>query len=293
MKYKLESLLLFFILGFFLTLIVIHSYTFYRSSLDTFTSMILPHYSNEKIQLNKLNEPIDFYVITMKNPERMENIERQLEKLKEQGTPIHLESIDAVVGVDLDLNALIKQEILSTNYSTLRETERHKKQEIGCYMSHLKTYQTIQQKQKSGYSVILEDDFDIDSEQFIQDIKKTIDYLKKYDPNFDILYLGTIPGNHGTLLKDKLYKINKEQGLEGTHGMLLNNQKINHIIKQTKVIKKGIDVELTQLCHEDKLNAYVIYPPIVNQQWEKLETTIGTDNFDIFSKSELPSSVFE
>jgi GR25 family glycosyltransferase involved in LPS biosynthesis len=253
--------------------------------------MILPQFHpKESFQLN---EPIDFYVITMKKPERIENIEQQLEKISQQGTPIELEIIDAVVGVDLDLNSLIKQDILSIHYNTSRQTEKHKKQEIGCYMSHLKTYQTIQEKNRPGYSVILEDDFDIDSEHFIKDIENAIGYLKKYDNQFDFLYLGTIPGNHGTLLKDNLYKINKQQGLEGTHGMLLNNQKINHIIERTRIIKKAIDVELTELCHDDELDAYVIYPPIVNQQWEKLDTTIGTDNFDIFSNSELQSSVFE
>jgi GR25 family glycosyltransferase involved in LPS biosynthesis len=253
--------------------------------------MILPQFHPK--ETFQMSESIDFYVISMKKPDRIENIEQQLEKLTQQGTPIELEMIDAVVGVNLDLNSLIKQGILSIHYSTLRKTEKHKKQEIGCYMSHLKTYQTIQQKNKPGYSIIFEDDFDIDSQHFIEDIEKAIDYLQKYDNQFDIIYLGTIPGNHGILLQDNLYKINKQQGLEGTHGMLLNNQRINHIIEQTKVIKKGIDVELTQLCHEDKLDAYVIYPHIVNQQWDKLETTIGTDNFDVFSNSELQSSVFE
>ena len=45
MKYKPENYILFFILGFFLTLILIHSYSFYRSSQDSFTTFLFQNQS--------------------------------------------------------------------------------------------------------------------------------------------------------------------------------------------------------------------------------------------------------
>jgi len=296
MKYKPENYILFFILGFFLTLILIHSYSFYRSSQDSFTTFLFQNQS-EAIETEPF-EPklkIDYYVITMKNPERIENINQQIDKLKQQGTPIQIELVDAVVGVDLNLNDLIKTEILSPNFKSYRGSEINKKKEIGCYMSHLKIYEIIRQKEQTStsnpYSIIFEDDFDINSSQFLKDVNESLEYLKNNKLDFDILYLGTIPHNHGNLLDKKTYAIDKNTGLEGTHGMIIHNKNVSKLITNLKPMKQAIDVELTQLCHHDKLKAYVIYPPIVNQQWDKIESEIAKENFQL-SLSKLKPSDF-
>ena len=297
MKYKPENYILFFILGFFLTLILIHSYSFYRSSQDSFTTFLFQNQS-EAIETESF-EPklkIDYYVITMKNPERIENINQQIDKLKQQGTPIQIELVDAVVGVDLNLNDLIKTEILSPNFKSYRGSEINKKKEIGCYMSHLKIYEIIRQKEQTStsnpYSIIFEDDFDINSSHFLKDVNESLEYLKNNNLDFDILYLGTIPHNHGNLLDKKTYTIDKKTGLEGTHGMIIHNKNVSKLITNLKPMKQAIDVEFTQLCHHDKLNAYVIYPPIVNQQWDKIESEIAKENFQL-SLSKLKPSDFE
>lgn len=234
---------------------------------------------------------IDYYVITMKNPERLENIEKQSDKLKTQGTPVQIQIVDGVVGVDLNLDELIEQKKLSSEYKDSRGQGNKKKREIGCYMSFLKIYDMIQEKGNSGYSVIFEDDFDIHSDHFLKEIHESIGYLKINNLDFDILYLG-VQGylgpegnNHGELVDKNLYEIDKKNDLYGCYGMLINNKNIGKIINHMKYIKQAIDVEFTQLCHSEKLKAYVIYPHIVNPQIGKFETTIANENFQQLTDS--------
>ena len=243
----------------------------------------------EEMNVHSKDENIDYYVITMKTPERMKNIEEQSEKLKAQGTPIQIEIVDAVVGVDLDLDELIEQKKLSPDYP-IHRTEKMKKKEIGCYMSHLKIYDMIQEKNGSGYSVIFEDDFDIASEHFLQGINSSLNYLKEHNLDFDVLYLGTVTNNHGELLNTNLYKIEKKVNLYGTHAMLINNNRIDKMIDYFKFMKLPIDNQYNFLYRSDKIKAYVIYPHIVNQQWDKLGTIIGTENFIPLNNSNLRRS---
>ena len=275
--------LLLFLLGFFLSLIVIHSYLFYRSSLDTFTSKILSNNYHDEYT-SEPKEEIDFYVITMKNPERMKNIEHQLDKLRQQGTPIQLEIVDAVVGKELDLNQLIKDNILSPKHTGNGEWDsRFRRGEIGCFMSHLNIYQQIQENKQSGYSIVFEDDFDIHSEHFIEDIKEILKKLRKQEIDFDILFLGTNTQNHGESVFENIHNIDKNSILFGTHALLLKNENIPRWIEHIKVVDKQIDVKLEELIHHEKLNSYVIYPHIVNQQFEKMNSTIAIEGFDLFT----------
>lgn len=245
----------------------------------------------EEMNVHSKDEKIDYYVITMKKPERLENIEKQSDKLKAQGTPVQIQIVDGVVGVDLNLDELIEQKKLSPEYKDSRGQGNKKKREIGCYMSFLKIYDMIQEKSDSGYSVIFEDDFDIHSDHFLKEIHESIGYLKRNHLDFDILYLG-VQGylgpegnNHGELVDKNLYEIDKKNDLYGCYGMIINHKNIGKIINHMKYIKQAIDVEFTQLCHSEKLKAYVIYPHIVNPQIGKFETTIGVENFQQLTDS--------
>lgn len=292
MKYNTENYILFFILGFFLILIIIHSYYFYRFYQDSFTTFL---YQNQpeaiKTEPFQPNSEIDYYVITMKNKERIENINQQKNKLKQQGTPIDIELVDAVVGVDLNLNELIKTEILSPHYkSGYGDVEKLKKKEIGCYMSHLKIYEMIQkQSSNKKYSVIFEDDFNIVSEHFVKEIENSLDILEKKQLYFDLLYLGTNYENIGKLIENHTYAIDKNNILFGTHAILINNQNITKIIKAMTPIKQPIDVQYTELCQSEKLNAYIQFPILVKQQFDKLKSTITSENFELELSKMKPS----
>jgi len=287
MKSKPEILVLFFLLGFFLIFILIRSHYFYRSSQDTFTTFLHQNQSHamETEPFESKSTEIDYYVITMKNPERIENINQQMDKLKQQGTPVHIEIVDAVKGIDLNLNELIKQETLSPNYqSGYGEAEKQKKKEIGCFMSHLKIHELIQQKQQKQtskkYSVIFEDDFKITSEHFIKEIEDSLTSLEKTRPDFDLLYLGTNYENHGNVIEHHTYEIDKKNVLFGTHAILVNNAKIDNFIQNMKPIKQPIDVQYMELCKSDALNAYILFPILVTQQFDQIPSTITSENFN-------------
>jgi GR25 family glycosyltransferase involved in LPS biosynthesis len=234
-----------------------------------------------------VNQNINYYVITMKKKERMDNIHLQLEKLKTQGTPIHLEIIDAVVGLNLDLTKLLDENILSHVFKSgyPQTNDNIIKREIGCYMSHLKIYELIKNNMNMNnkhYSVIFEDDIDIVSTNFLKEIEVSINFLNNHKLDFDVIYLGTLNQNHGeSLNKQNLYKIDKNNALHGTHGMLINNKNINKLLNLLKPIKLAIDNEYSELIKTDKINAYVIYPHIVNQQVENLKSTIILENFTL------------
>ena len=237
---------------------------------------------------SSMNQNINYYVITMKKKERMDNIHLQLEKLKNQGTFIHLEIIDAVVGLNLDLTKITNEGILSPNFKSgyQQTNDNIKKREIGCYMSHLKIYDKIKHNNtvnnNNPYSIIFEDDIDIVSTNFLKEIEVSINFLNNNKLDFDVIYLGTLNQNHGESINNQnLYKINKNSELHGTHGMLINNKNIDKLLNLLKPIKLAIDNEYFELIKSEQINAYVIYPHIVNQQVEKLQSTIILENFNL------------
>jgi GR25 family glycosyltransferase involved in LPS biosynthesis len=269
-------------------MIAIRSYLFFRSYSHPPQSLV------ETTPISKEQEPfenqdfnyerdLDFYVITMKKQERIDNINKQREKLQQQNTPIHIELVDAVAGVDLNIDDLIKQGLVSPKHNFVRNANK----EIGCYMSHLKIHQMIQEKNKPGYSVIFEDDFSIDSDQFIQDIQNAIQELKTREMSLDVLYLGNhYILNNGIPIKDKLHDVNKNEPLIGTHAMLFNNQSIPKIINAIKPIEKPVDIAFTDLFHSDKYKVYVMNPNLVSQS--NFASTI--DNFQLYKSTLKPAS---
>ena len=81
---------------------------------------------------------IDYYFITMGNPERLENVRTQ-----QNTSGVKAERIDAVVGNDLDLNKLSYKPSIKNDFNPANV-----KREVGCYMSHLKFYTLVQNKNK-------------------------------------------------------------------------------------------------------------------------------------------------
>ncbi|BAT22119.1 hypothetical protein AR679_gp093 [Yellowstone lake phycodnavirus 1] len=141
----------------------------------------------------------------------------------------------------------------------------------GCYKSHLNLLSKLREHK---FAVIFEDDFLI-RRDLHHKIKSIIRKLR--NKNFDMVYLGNLDNNHGEHFRGDLYKVDKKKLLTGTHAYIVNTSSCQKIISLLKSrMKKAIDLELHDLMCEDLVTAYVVWPYLVNQQPDKLKSTISS-----------------
>jgi len=195
------------------------------------------------------------YVITLKQPNRLLNIHTQQQKINNT-----IEVFDAVNG-DL-LNEIDPRIILHT---PITEMDKIHKRVIGCYLSHYNLYNTI--VKDDNYTIIFEDDFVIRESDLIKKCNNILVTLKELNLEFDVIFLGNhdYNHNHGTLIKNNIYKIGRNEGLHGTQGYIVNNKNIHKIIENTNDITDGIDIKIQRLANEKKLNVFSIYPYYVGE----------------------------
>jgi len=228
------------------------------------------YYNKNKITREKftdkddsITKTIDYYVITMKTPERLENIKAQESKIKESINTINIEIVDAVVGKDLDLDIYIKHNILQPkNIDSFSQKMNNMKNELGCYLSHMKIYNIIKSKNKKGYSIIFEDDFEV-QDDFIEILEKNMNSIK--DTDFDYLFLGMLNGEGGAHISENVYDIPKEGDMWQTHAYLIKNENIEKIISNLIPITTLIDVSIFNKGKTNDLIVYTIQPTIANQ----------------------------
>jgi hypothetical protein len=208
---------------------------------------------------------IDFYVITMGPEDRLKNIAQQTDNINSTNfgpDKVTIEKIDAVVGASLNLDDVIARGILMPTIheenTWFNDNPKNKKNEIGCYMSHLKAYNTIlEKKHRRDYSVIFEDDFNVNP-YFLRLVNDSLILLKDID--FDILVLGA-GGGHGEQITENIYNT---VPTFGAYGYLVNNKNIEKIIEHLSFIDNIIDVQIYKKGQEKKLIVYRIYPTIVD-----------------------------
>lgn len=231
--------------------------------------------------VNKLDVPLQFYVISLRHEDRLNNIKKQQEKLSQE-----VIIVDAVKGDKLDLDSLVESGIVILQDGNFRQGERARKREIGCYLSHLKIYEMIIENEESGYTVIFEDDFIITSDSLIHDVKLAVGKLNERNIQFDILYLGNLQSNHGENIIDNLYYPDKNDVLYGAYGYLINNANINRIYDKTHIITKAIDERLTDLMKQGELNIALLHPNIIDP-WGAQTSTINDTSIDTFKNYSL------
>jgi len=216
-------------------------------------------------QCNNKNT-IDYYVITMHDPARLGNIKKQNDLLNKQtNRNIHIEYIDAIAGKNIDIDELIYNDQLTSNIYQNKDEKftsvfEKRKNEVGCYLSHLKTYHRIKNKHNiHGYSIIFEDDFEI-SNDFSDVLQKTLNVMDGYD--FDMLFLGIL-GGAGEHIVSNVYRTTKDSFC--THGYLINNKHIDKIIDKMKYIDTIVDVTIFTKADQKELTVFRLDPPIVDQ----------------------------
>jgi GR25 family glycosyltransferase involved in LPS biosynthesis len=148
-------------------------------------------------------------------------------------------------------------------------------------LSHFNLLKKIKKTNKIGYTIVFEDDFYIVSYTFMKDVNNI---LKKMS-DFDIIMLGNLNNNKGINITDNIYNIDNNRPLWGTHGYIVNNKNINKILETIKYVDMPIDIKYETLGKSKSLKIFVINPTIVNQQDQKLGSTINIEGFlsNIFS----------
>ena len=230
---------------------------------------------------------INYYVITMGQPIRLENIQKQTERLNTNGKNIVVNKIDAIRGDDLDMEELASTGIIPTEVLTepvfngfIRGKDKmiRRKYEVGCYMSHVKSMQAIADS-NADYGIIFEDDFEIQPEFFNQ-LEKAMNFLTKNKVDFDILFLGMNgPGIEIKQIGENVYKQSCEFSGEyvncfGLHGYLIPRNKVNNIISKLDTIDEIIDEKLLELGEEGVFTIYRLIPDIVKQNSGETGSTI-------------------
>jgi GR25 family glycosyltransferase involved in LPS biosynthesis len=144
---------------------------------------------------------INMYVISLRHKDRIDNIKSQEKKI---GKSVSI--FDAVKGDQLNPEQLFNDGIISEKYKNANKQE---KRVIGCYMSHYNVLQKIKKENEDGYTVIFEDDFYIDSPNFLMKVQTILEKVNNKNIDFDLIYLGHNNNSVGDCIIDNIYNIDK------------------------------------------------------------------------------------
>lgn len=215
---------------------------------------ILDNFENNENSLH-------LYVITLKHENRLQNIKTQQSKI-----PNSIQLFEAVKGDFINVDTILNE--YKFHYNFFNEShvdDKKKKREVGCYLSHLNLYKLIKYAHNdTGYAIVFEDDFTI-NDDFIDNINKIISNILEKNIDFDFIFLGqNQTQNKGDTDIDNIYRINKNQELWGTHGLLINNKNMDKILEKMQIVDTPVDVKIANLAKSGELNVFIIYPFIVD-----------------------------
>jgi len=213
-----------------------------------------------------INEPFSnknlysYYIIHLeRSTNRLENIDIQSKKLNKD-----VIIFPAVDGEKINYDKLIEKNIIQKEY-----WDRIKKKGVyGCYLSHYNLIEKLKNDYDnkllySDYTIVFEDDFDINVEDLDDQINNIINNINKLNIDFDIIYLGDSQNTHGELIINNIYKFNNSHMY--TDCYLINNKKLDKIYSNLHVIDEAIDWKFRILIMNGNLNALMISPKLVGQ----------------------------
>jgi len=221
-------------------------------------SLIYKIYTIEKFTEDYIEierEQIDVYVINLaKNKDRLDLITHLYNKSDLKNIPFI--RIDAINGKEIDVEPYVTPRV----YSGIVDIENNNGQRyhhsqitrgaVGCYLSHLKIYEQIQQSYDSKpYALILEDDA-----WFNENIYKSgIRYLYKNIPqDWDIVLLGKIDRD---IIPHENYLEMRE--FWGTHGYIITKNGVHKMLQNANIpINDQIDAVMGKLSRENIIKIY-------------------------------------
>lgn len=227
----------------------------YLKVLITVTILIILLLSIYYIEYNKtffIKNDIEAFLINLDyRKDRLERFKRTY-NLKN----IKCSLVKAVDAKKIDIEKLKKYNLIGdyglNTLKTRKRTHHHQFNTmgaIGCYMSHIKTWQKILNS-NCKYGLIFEDDIEFNNNMTENVI---CNYISKLPKDWDILLLSK---NRVTMynVKDNLYKVKKFICL---HSYVVNKNSITKMIQEITPINQQIDFKLSCLANQNILNIYL------------------------------------
>lgn len=238
---------------------------------------LLLNVSRAQVQEDFTNDVARYYVIHMEGKaDRYENIKKQEDLLKHKIT-----IFPAVVGADLDIESMRADGLLKPKWETYRyrisnENEKTMRGEVGCYMSHLKLLEKIAEDPYDGWTIIFEDDIDLEPD-FQERLLKQLPYLKE---EVDMVYVGSL--NQPTCEDEKrrgadLCEVGNPWG---THAYMVNRNSAKKIRDLIGYIDREIDIKYVTLIKEGKIDAFVVVPTLVKQNMDEFASMLEGDQVE-------------
>jgi GR25 family glycosyltransferase involved in LPS biosynthesis len=223
------------------------------------------------------NEVARYYVIHMVGTEdRYKNIQEQEKALEK---PITV--FPAVIGKDLDIEAMREDGILKPEWTTYRysisnEKEKTMRGEVGCYMSHMKLLEKIAEDAYDGWTIIFEDDIQLEPD-FQARLLEQLPYLSE---DVDMIYVGSLNQPTCEEEKRKGADLCEVENPWGTHAYMVNKRSAKKIRDLISYIDREIDIKYVSLIKEGKIDAFVIVPTLVKQNMDEFESMLEGDEVE-------------
>jgi len=201
------------------------------------------------------NYLFNYYVISMKDKEREDNIKKMELKL---GYP--LEIFNGIDGNDIDFNLIDVKFCYNFKY----------KRELGCFLSHYTLYKHLIDSPYT-YTVIFEDDFKICTDDLNNKIKECITETKN---KYDFLFLGYNKKTISTRLKKHYYL-----KYWGFHAYVIKNDSLSTLIPLLQKAYSEIDIQVYNILRSGSFTAFFFNPVLVTQNnFKSLIRSTSTTN---------------
>jgi GR25 family glycosyltransferase involved in LPS biosynthesis len=214
---------------------------------------------------NYTQSKVHAYVINLaKNTDRMDHFNKNYAET-DLASELPYQRLEAVNGHEIDVSMYVTPSVMQGIQfieSTGRRTDHNQitKGMIGCYLSHLAVYRDALDNDVD-YALIFEDDAIIDADLYTNVIHKLINKHSKDQliPNtWDIMLLGYMCLN----CKEINAEYKKVMNFYGLHGYLISKSGMEKL-KDLLPINNQIDLEMSRLAQEEKIDIYCLTTPKV------------------------------
>lgn len=209
----------------------------------------------EKYSINNDIKNFSIYIITL--PKRINYVKKMIKKYNFRNICNNVRIINAVLKKDINLNDSKMKRIISL--SSLNE--RRKKSvnqsilgQLGCYLSHLKSFEIFLKEDRNDNLLILEDDFIFEKGIGISDFKNIINKLINDKFKFDIINVGCCWRNCKKDIKINDYLV--EDFGKCTHSIFSNRRGIKNVLKFMYPIDMALDDKYSYLTKNRRIIGY-------------------------------------